>query len=38
MVKDQKIIHVFKNRDGIETKVELKNGKKISVWNIVRGV
>ena len=37
MIKDQKIIDVFKERDGNETKVELKNGKKISVWNIAWG-
>jgi hypothetical protein len=35
--KDQSIIDIFKSRDGLETKVELKNGKLISVWNIAWG-
>ena len=32
--KDKSIIDIFKSRDGLETKVELKNGRLISVWNI----
>ena len=35
--KDQSIIDIFKIRDGLETQVELKNGKLISVWNIAWG-
>ncbi len=32
--KDKIIIDIFEIRDGLETKVELKNGKLISIWNI----
>jgi hypothetical protein len=35
--KDKSIIDIFKSRDGLETKVELKNGRLISVWNIAWG-
>ena len=35
--KDKNIIDFFKGRDGFETKVELKNGRLISVWNIALG-
>ncbi|MBF7091264.1 hypothetical protein IUY40_06905 [Flavobacterium sp. ALJ2] len=35
--KDKNIIDIFKSRDGHETKVELKNGRLISVWNIAWG-
>ena len=35
--KDQKIIDFFKKQNGVETKVELKNGTIISIWNIVWG-
>ena len=35
--KDKNIIDFFKGRDGFETKVELKNGRLISVWNIAWG-
>lgn len=35
--KDENIIETFKSRDGLETKVELKNGKQLIVWNIAWG-
>lgn len=35
--RDKSIIDIFKSRDGLETKVELKNGRLISVWNIAWG-
>ena len=35
--KDKSIIDIFISRDGLETKVELKNGRLISVWNIAWG-
>ncbi|NNV58025.1 hypothetical protein [Limnovirga soli] len=35
--KDKNIIDIFQSRDGVETKVELKNGKQISIWNIAWG-
>jgi len=35
--KDKNIIDIFKSRDGLETKVELKNGRRISIWNIAWG-
>ena len=35
--KDKSIIDIFEIRDGLETQVELKNGKLISVWNIAWG-
>ena len=35
--KDKSIIDIFEIRDGLETKVELKNGKLISIWNIAFG-
>ena len=35
--KDKSIIDIFKSRDGLETKVEFKNGRLISVWNIAWG-
>jgi hypothetical protein len=35
--KDKSIIDTFKSRDGFETKVELQNGKIITVWNIAWG-
>ncbi len=34
---DKVIINVFKERDGIETSVELRNGKIYHVWNIAWG-
>lgn len=34
---DKDIINVFKERDGIETSVELRNGKIYQVWNIAWG-
>ena len=35
--KDKDIIDTFQSRDGLETKVQLKNGRLISVWNIAWG-
>jgi hypothetical protein len=35
--KDKRIIEILKSRDGHETKVELKDGRQISIWNIVWG-
>jgi hypothetical protein len=35
--KDKNIIDTFQSRDGLETKVELKDGRLISVWNIAWG-
>ena len=37
MYKDENIINFLKKRDGIETVIELINGKKFSVWNIAWG-
>lgn len=31
---DETTIDLLKSRDGMETKVELKNGRIISIWNI----
>ena len=36
-MKDKSIIDIFISRDGIETKVELKNGRLVSIWNIAWG-
>lgn len=35
--KDQRIINLLKSRTGIEAKVELKDGRLISIWNIAWG-
>ena len=35
--KDKSIIDIFQSRNGLETKVELKSGKQISIWNIAWG-
>jgi hypothetical protein len=35
--KDKSIIDFLKDRNGLETKVELKNGNLISIWNITWG-
>lgn len=35
--KDKNIIDFFQSRDGLETKVELKTGRLISIWNIAWG-
>ena len=35
--KDSALIDLFNKRDGLETKVKLKDGKIISVWNIAWG-
>lgn len=34
---DKKLIEILKRRDTLHTKVELRDGKVINVWNIVHG-
>ena len=35
--KDAHILDVLKKRDGLETKIELKTGNILSIWNIAWG-